>query len=519
MTNTGAIAILGGSDLAISGNYTITGSGDIYLKGPAPRSPATGMRRRRSPTKAPSRRAPPAQIGDQGIESDHDLTFVNAGAVVASGSGVTLTLNTGSHTIDDGGGLLEAEDDAILAIDSNVDTGQPSSGSPPGGTIEAGHDGTVKLSADVADGVSGSSVPGQVVIDGGVFELLAGSSVSVPIEFTAAGTLEILDVATVSVSGSNGAIKASSGDKISLTSGTGDTITGAGFTITASSGTKFTVGGNGLSGANDVVDGSHVTVGLEANSHMSVVGSSDTITMAAGSDLAVSGSTDAITATTGDKISLTSGTGDTITGAGFTVTASSGTKFTVGGNGLSGANDVVDGSHVTVGLDANSHMSVVGSSDTITMAAGSDLAVSGSTDAITATTGDKISLTSGTDDTITGAGFTVTASSGTEFTVGGNGLSGANDVVDGSHATVGLETNSHMSVAGSSDTITMGASSDLTVSGSTDMVTATTGDKISLTSGTGDTITGADFTATPGAALGSRSRGRATSYWRVSTTH
>ena len=70
---------------------------------------------------------------------------------------------------------------ATLAIDSNVDTGQVASGSPPGRNHRsAASGGTVTLSATVADGVSGPSVPGQVVIDGGTFEMLAGSSDSVP---------------------------------------------------------------------------------------------------------------------------------------------------------------------------------------------------------------------------------------------------------------------------------------------------------------------------------------------------
>ena len=239
MTDTGSVAVYGDSDLAIRGNYTVTGSGDIYFKGAGAEITSDGKAAATFTNKTNIEAAASGQIGDQGIESANDLTFVNTGNVVASGSGVTLTLNTGSLTINDGGGLLEAEDDAILAINSNVDTGQPSSGSPPGGTIETASGGTVTLSAEVADGVSGSSVPGQVVIDGGTFEMLAGSSVSVPIKFTAAGTLEILDVATVSVSGSNGTITASSGDNISLTSGTGDTFTGADFTVTAASGTKL----------------------------------------------------------------------------------------------------------------------------------------------------------------------------------------------------------------------------------------------------------------------------------------
>ena len=177
--------------------------------------------------------------------------------------------------------MLEAEDDAILAIESNVGHRPTVVGFSPGGTIEAASGGTVKLSAEVADGVSGSSVSGQVVIAGGVFEMLAGASVSVPIEFTAAGTLEILDVATVSLSGSNGAITAISGDKISLTSGTGDTITGAGFTVTAATGTAFTVGGNGVSGVNDVVNGvSERNVGTRSQFAHDGGGSSDTITVA-----------------------------------------------------------------------------------------------------------------------------------------------------------------------------------------------------------------------------------------------
>ena len=93
---------------------------------------------------------------------------------------------------------------------------------------------------------SSNSVPGQVVIAGGTFMMQAGSSVSVPIEFTAGGTLKIVATsATVSVSGSNGAITAVSGDTISLTSGTGDVISGTGFTVNAGSGTAFTVHGTG----------------------------------------------------------------------------------------------------------------------------------------------------------------------------------------------------------------------------------------------------------------------------------
>jgi hypothetical protein len=486
MTDTGLIAIYGDSDLAISGNYTLAGSGTTYFKGAGAeitsdgKGPATLTNTSASTIEALAS----GQIGDEGILGVNDLTFVNAGTTYANGSGVTLTLNTGSHTINDRGGKLEAENGATLAIDSNVDTGVASG---TGGIIDAGSDSTVILSAEVADGLPGASVPGEVFIAaGGTFEMLAGSSVSVPIVFagspTSLAALQLLGVATVSVSGSNGLIEAEvSGDTIRLTSGTGDTMKGAGFTVIADSGTGFTIGDDPVGDPTDTVDGSNVSIGLLANSQMTL-----------------SGSSDQVTATTGDSITLTSGAGDTITGAGFTVTAASGTGLTVGGNSVSGPTDTVDGSHLaSLRLGGASDMTLNGSSDKVTMLAGSNLTVSGSTDTITATTGDNITVTSGsTGDTITGAGFTVTADSGTELTVGGDGVSGPTDTVDGSpNATVGLEASSHMTLSGSSDTVTMGASSNLTISGSTDTITATTGDVIAVNSGADDTIVGSHFIA------------------------
>ena len=494
MTDTGFVAVYGHSDLAIRGNYTVTGSGDIYFKGAGAEITSDGKAAATFTNKTNIVATASGQIGDQGIESANDLTFVNTGNVVASGSGVTLTLNTGSLTINDGGGLLEAEDDAILAINSNVDTGQSSSGSPPGGTIETASGGTVTLSAEVADGVSGSSVPGQVVIDGGTFKMLAGSSVSVPIKFTAAGTLEILDAATVSVSGSNGTITASSGDNISLTSGTGDTFTGTNFTVTAASGTTLTIGGNGLNGVSDVVDASNATVAVASNSHVTVNGSSDTVTVGAGSYLGVSGSSDAVTATTGAEITIHSGTGDTVTGAGLTVNLAAGTEAAVGGNGVSGATDEVYASSANVGVDASSNLALHGSSNTVTMLGGSALAIAGSTNSVTATAGDTITVSSGTGEVISGAGFTVNAASGTGLTVGGNGASGATDEVYASSATLEVDASSKVALHGASNTVTMLGGSALAIAGSTNSVTATAGDTITVSSGTGEAISGSGFT-------------------------
>jgi hypothetical protein len=436
--NSGTIDIWGKSDLAISGAYSVTGSGFIGLKGAGADITSDGSAAATFINESTIDAFASGQIGDVGIKASNDLTFDNAGTVLADGAGVTLTLNTGSHTINDGGGVLEAENGATLVIDSNVDTGQPSAGSPPGGTIEAAAGGTVILGTIIQDGVVGPSVTGQVKIAGGTFEMLAGSSVNVPIEFTAGGTLEILGSAAVKVSGSNGVINAVAGDIVTLTTGTGDTVTGTGFTVNASSGTGVTVGGNGVLGTLDVVNASSATVGVQANSNVKLTGSKDTVTIAgvAASHLTVSGSNDAISAVAGDTIFLTSGTGDTVTGKGFTVNASIGTGVTVGGNGVLGTLDVVNASSATVGVQANSNAKLTGSNDTVTIAAGSTsaLTVSGSNDAISAlaSLGDTITLTSGTGDTVTGTHSTIHNGTGIGLTIKGTSdvvYAGLNDVL------------------------------------------------------------------------------------------
>ncbi len=464
-------------------------------------------------------------------------TLVLAGANTYSGgttvvSGATLAVSNNSAL---GSGGLTLDTGATLALTGSSLTlsGAFSQGAGSTTTIATGDSLTLSGGASLSGTTSGA---GTLALAGGTTMIAGGSSVSVPIEFTAGGTLELLGAASVSVSGSNGAISAVSGDTIALTSGTGDTVTGTAFTVNASSGTGVTVGGNTVSGNFDAVDGSNADVGVLANSRAELTGSSDTVTMASGgpshlvvygsndtisaatgdviyvedanSNLTVSGSNLAIIASTGDVISLVSGTGDTVTGAAFTVNASSGTGVTVGGNTVSGNFDAVDGSNAVVGVLANSRAELTGSSDTVTMASGgpshlvvygsndtisaatgdviyvedanSNLTVSGSNLAIIASTGDVISLVSGTGDTVTGTAFTVDASSGTGVTVGGNTVSGNFDAVDGSNADVGVLANSRAELTGSSDTVTMasGGASHLVVSGSNDTISAATGDVI-----------------------------------------
>ncbi|RBP16188.1 hypothetical protein DFR50_106150 [Roseiarcus fermentans] len=240
MSNAGLVAVYAGSDLAISGAYTISGgaSGTIGLKGAGADITSDGKGPATFTNASSILATASGQIGDQGIKTSNDLTFVNKGSVTASGTGVTLTINTGGDVINDGGGTLEAENGATLKIMSAVHTAQ-------GGLIEAASGGTVILSAGVASGVSGSSAPGEVEIAGGVVAMQAGASVGVPILFTAGGTLDLIANTAVTVGGSNGAISAATGDAVTVASGTGDTITGSGDTIHNGSGTGVTIKGTG----------------------------------------------------------------------------------------------------------------------------------------------------------------------------------------------------------------------------------------------------------------------------------
>jgi hypothetical protein len=337
LTNTGTILINGKADLAISGNYTLAGSGAIGMQGAGADITSDGTAQATFTNESFIVVTASGQIGDEGIQGSNDLALDNYGIVGASGPGVTLTLNTGGNIIGDDGGTLGAGDGATLAIDSEVDTGEiVTSGSPPppGGTIEANSSGTVLLSAAVANFIHGfPSVSGQVVIDGGTFEMLAGSSVSVPVVFTASGgTLELFSIASaVNARGSNGTVDLT-GSKVSISGGK-DTIAFKG-----GSGDVANLSDTG--GSADTVTGSKGAINLTSAS------------------ISLSGSNDTIAAGSGDTITLKSGTGETISGSAFTVKGGSGTGFKIEGTGdvvYAGLNDAIaeGGSSTLFKIDSN----------------------------------------------------------------------------------------------------------------------------------------------------------------------
>jgi hypothetical protein len=207
LTNKGSIKLDSEGDLAISGNFTVAGSGAIDMNGAwaditSDASGAATFTNESTITASAS-----GQIGDEGVYGVNDLTFDNVGGkVVVSGSGNVLTLNTGSHTItDSGGGLFEAKGGGQLIIDSNVDTGGMPTiiGHNNAGTIEAAAGSEVTISAAIAPGVSGPFYQtGEMLISGnGTIDLASGASVSTPIAFSGTGGALQVDSATDSVTG------------------------------------------------------------------------------------------------------------------------------------------------------------------------------------------------------------------------------------------------------------------------------------------------------------------------------
>jgi hypothetical protein len=231
-TNTGAINVYAGSDLAISGNYAVSGSGSIALKGAGADITSDGTAPATFTNASEIEALGTDQIGDVGIKSANDLTFVNTGSVIATLSGTELTINTGANAVNDSGGLLEAVNSAVLVIDSNVNTGKS-------GTIEANAFGTVTVNG----AVSGSGTLSSGSVDTALLDLSGGGTFAGAISGT--GTVEFGGVTTL-----DAGAKLSAADVVetsSLTLANVGVSNGAGdiFTMTASSGETITLGRTG----------------------------------------------------------------------------------------------------------------------------------------------------------------------------------------------------------------------------------------------------------------------------------
>ena len=109
------------------------------------------------------------------------MRFDNSGTVAASGSDVTLTINTGGHTVlNAASGTLVAENDATLAIVSNLTnhgamdagTSASSANGASTGTLDLGEDGGTESMTDTGTidiwGDSDLAIGGNYSVTGSV---------------------------------------------------------------------------------------------------------------------------------------------------------------------------------------------------------------------------------------------------------------------------------------------------------------------------------------------------------------
>ena len=301
LVNSGQIDLAAGADLEVNDNLTDFGSGSINFNGAGAALTSDGFEPTTFTNENSIVATASAQIGDVGIKSANDLTLVDYGSIIADGSGVTLTLDTGVNTIVDAGGLFEAEAGAELTIDSPVKTGhyEPITGGPPPqphpstspapqSTIEASSGGVVNINATIFDGATGSNqVNGRILINGGTVNVAAGVSLGVPVAFTGAGgTLNLTNAPNdVVVNGAGGAINLSHANA---------DVTGGGFTVNETGVDWIAIGGNGAGGATDVVNGSGDTTTTHSASNVTIVGSHDTVDVGVRNALSLEGANDVV---------------------------------------------------------------------------------------------------------------------------------------------------------------------------------------------------------------------------------
>ncbi len=524
-----------GARLAISGNFTLSGTGFLAMRGAGAAVVSDGAAAATFINNSNLSIQASGQIGDVGVYNGvNDLTFINRGLLVAGGGlSVIATLNTGANVIDDGGGLLEAAGGATLNIKSNVTTGQYYANggvAPPGGTVEAISGGKINLSAAISAGPAAGPgftlAPGNVVVQyAGNLTIQSGGSVSTPLSIYGPAAQFGAGAVTVQSGGKlTGPVTfASLGAKLNLTDvATAVNATGKGGVV------SLTNAKANLSGGSETVNfvggvGNVVTLANTAGSWDTVNGSHGTVALN-GAESNIVGGADVVNATAGSKLSLyqTSGAWDTVNGSGLQVnlTASEAsivggaeTIFATAGSKLSlystaGNWDSVNGSGVQINL-TTAQASIAGGGDTVYANAGSSMSlfntggqydaiycsgdqivmvsaqasILGGSNTIFASAGSSVSLyaTAGAWDAIYGAGADVTLVSAQSAVTGGGNTIHAN-----AHSSASLfgANGSWDSFYGSDDQVIL-TSAQATILGGSNTISATAGSTMSLTNTAG----------------------------------
>ena len=547
LTNTGVVNIGWdganadtGARLAVSGTFTISGGGSLALRGAGAKIASDGLLAATFINQSNLGIQASAQVGDIGVYSGNHLTFVNRGALIASGgTGVVATLDTGANTIDDGGGVLEAVGGATLAIKSNVTTGQSytnGAAALPGGVIEAISGGKINLTAAITAGPpapSGSTLAsGKVVVQfaanltilsggsistpvsiagpaaqfgGGVVNVQAGGKLTGPVTFTSAGAkLNLINVtASVSATG-NGGIVSLSNSKVSLSGGS-ETVTFGG-----NEGNAVTLANT--AGAWDTVNGSNGTVALNG-AEASVVGGGNVVNAISGSKLSLYstngawdtvngsglqivfiksesslvGGGETVYADAGSQVSLysTGGNWDAINGAGLSVILNSSQAAVYGGGNYVYANS---GSSLSLFNTNGVWDSVAGSGLQVTVAS-AQAAFAGGANIIYASAASKISLSATKEnwDTVYGAGANVTLDAAQASLVGDGDVIYAN--ADATASLYGVAGSAWDTFYGSNDYVLL-TNANASIVGGSDKISANVGSSVSLynTGAAADTV-------------------------------
>ncbi|NYE27416.1 putative Zn-dependent protease [Rhodanobacter sp. K2T2] len=397
----------------------------------------------------------------------------DSGTVIGSDNTISLNASTQVLTVDTAGDTVStAVNDTGETITATGDTIDGNTGF--NGNVLGSND-TVSLDANSGSyvGVYGSN---QTV-----------DSTGNSINLAASASATINGVDTIGLCGVNDSLTLDSqGDTVNtLASDTGETITATDATVNGSTG-SFSLNGN----SNTFNDGSDASLNIS--------GTGDNVSMGSGGYVGlVSGTSDTISLNSGTIVTLNN-VGGTFDGSGNTISAGSGT-FAIDGN----SNKFGDG--------ADTSINISGTGDTVSVGNGSYVGlVSGTSDTIDLTDG-TIDTLNNVGGTVDGSGDTINAGTG-NFVLDGNSdvfhgaaddplsISGQNDTIYQSNATIDITGNDTTTIDGSNDKIVGGSGDKFTITGTDDDVSATDSSVAFDGTNTGDDVVGASDTGSNWAA-------------------
>jgi predicted Zn-dependent protease len=439
----------------------------------------------------------------------------------ASSSG---TVNGSDDTIGicGGGDIVNASNDTfnfnaggyLTAINGSADTVNAASDST---TSLTGSNEIVNLAADDGSTVNfGANSGGNVNGSGDTIGICGNDDVvnasNDTFNFNAVGylsavngsgdTVNAASDSTTSLAGSNNVANLASNDGSTVNfgadssgtvNGSGDAIgvCGNDDTVHASNDTfNFNAGGYDTN-----VDGNGDTINVASNALVGINGTSDIANLGSddGSTIDFGGSSSGTVNGSGDTIGIC-GTGDDVTASNDTFNFSSADDNTqINGNtntvnvaedsttGFDGSGDVfnlVNNGDITVNFGADSSATLKGTGDTAGLCGDDD-------DVTLSNSGDTVDLVGGMKgDTIDGSGDTIYGSNDQIS------LSGQDDSIDLSHATIDIAGDDHATIDGSDDVIVGGSGDDFTITGTDDDVSATDSTVNVDGSNTGDYVSG-----------------------------